>query len=79
LKVFVNQEVNPSGLLCFNIYVRGIPRISCVDDTLPFAYVNSNVIPLFAQIGIDGALFGPLIEKMWAKLNGSYERVQAGW
>lgn len=46
---------------------------------MPFAYVNSNVIPLFAQIGIDGALFGPLIEKLWAKLNGSYERVQAGW
>ncbi len=34
---------------------------------------------MFAQIGIDGALFGPLIEKLWAKLNGCYERIQAGW
>jgi len=28
---------------------------------------------------MDGALFGPLIEKLWAKINGSYDRTAAGW
>ena len=28
---------------------------------------------------MDGALYGPLIEKLWAKINGSYEKTAAGW
>ena len=28
---------------------------------------------------MDGALFGPLMEKLWAKINGSYERTVSGW
>ena len=28
---------------------------------------------------MDGALFGPLLEKLWAKINGSYEKTTAGW
>ena len=28
---------------------------------------------------MDGALFGPLMEKLWAKINGSYEHTVSGW
>ena len=28
---------------------------------------------------MDGAFFGPLLEKLWAKINGSYEKTPAGW
>jgi hypothetical protein len=38
--LFVTKEVNPSGICCFNIYVRGIRKIACVDDLLPFLMVN---------------------------------------
>jgi len=24
-------------------------------------------------------MYGPLLEKLWAKLNGNYERTTAGW
>jgi hypothetical protein len=30
-------------------------------------------------MGSDGALWGPLLEKLWAKINGNYELTQAGW
>lgn len=73
--IFVIQEVNPSGLICFNIFIRGIPRILCIDDIIPWIYVNGGVIPAFAQIGNDGGLLGPLLEKMFAKINGNFERI----
>lgn len=38
--IFVVQEVNDSGIVCFNIFIRGIPRIVCIDDLLPFIMVN---------------------------------------
>lgn len=53
--------------------------MSCIDDILPLIQMNGAVIPMFAQIGLDGALMGPLVEKLWAKINGCYERIQAGW
>jgi hypothetical protein len=77
--IFVIQEVNSLGIMCVNIYIRGIPKIICVDDYLPFMLVNGKMIPAFAQIGLDGALMGPLIEKVWSKVNGAYERTALGW
>jgi hypothetical protein len=78
-KTFVIQEANNNGIMAFNVYVRGKPMIVVVDDIIPFIYNNNKLIPAFAQIGLDGALHGPLLEKMWAKVNGNYERTAAGW
>jgi hypothetical protein len=50
-----------------------------IDDIIAFTQIENKVIPAFSQIGMDGALFGPLIEKLWAKINGSYERTTSGW
>ena len=36
-------------------------------------------MPLFANIGVNGALWGPLLEKVWSKINGNYEATVAGW
>lgn len=74
--MFVIKEINDYGIYAFNLYVRGKPVTIVVDDFIPF---DKNNNPIFANIGVDGALWAPLIEKAWAKLNGNYERTNAGW
>jgi hypothetical protein len=78
-RTFVIQEVNDSKIMVFNIYIRGKPHMVAIDSLFPFVQKKGTVIPAFAQIGFDGALSGPLLEKLWAKINGSYERTAAGW
>ena len=41
--------------------------------------VNAAGNPKFAGIGSDGALWGPLVEKVFAKLNGNYENIGYGF
>jgi hypothetical protein len=45
-----------------------------VDDWLPFT--GSNLA--FSGVSDDGGLWGPFIEKAFAKANGNYENIQAG-
>ena len=65
--------------MAFNVYIRGIPIIVTIDDILPFTQTNDVLVPMFANIGSDGALDGALLEKLWAKISGNYERTAAGW
>ena len=78
-KAFVIQEMNKSGILAFNMWVKGIPVVVTIDDILPFESVSGISKPFFSDIGLNGALWGPLLEKVWAKINGNYERTAAGW
>ena len=80
-KVFVVKEINSVGIYIFNLYIRGRPFKVIIDDFIPFQYgaTSSETLPIFANIGDDGALWGPLIEKVWAKINGTYENTAAGW
>lgn len=65
--------------MAFNVFVRGMPFVVTVDDLLPFINSDGVTTPFFANIGYDGALAGPLLEKLWAKMSGTYERTAAGW
>jgi calpain len=73
-KIWLTKEVNTAGLFALEAYVRGIKSIIVVDDYIPF--INDS--PIFAKIGYDGAIWGPIIEKMWAKLHGNYEATIGG-
>ena len=74
LDTFVVQASNTKGIYAFNIYIAGKPATVVVDDFLP---VEKNLFGkeqlFFAKTGIDGAMWGPLLEKLWAKINGNYE------
>lgn len=75
-KAFVNPQVNYAGLYAFNVYIRGIPHQIVVDDAVPAG--NYGKSPVFAGFGSDGSIWGPLLEKAWAKANGNYEKIISG-
>lgn len=56
--------------------MKGIPTIVIVDDYLLFDKNTSRLV--FDNIASDGALWGPLLEKVWAKVNGNYENIIGG-
>jgi len=61
------------------IWVRGLPREVVIDDIMPMRTWNSAGLNFwFAQKGEDGALWGPLAEKVWAKVNGAYGNIESG-
>lgn len=57
------------------LYPAGIPQTVVVDDLLPFK--DGKLI--FANIGDDGGLWGPILEKAFAKMSGNYEYTSGGW
>lgn len=48
-----------------------------IDDYLPF-YTNNNKVLIFDSLPVTNALWAPFLEKVWAKVNGYYERIIAG-
>lgn len=56
--------------------MKGIQTTVYVDDYLPFDTDSNNLI--FSSIATDGSLWAPLMEKVWAKVGGNYEMIEAG-
>ena len=57
------------------MYVKGQPFNVVVDDYIPFQYGG----PLFARQGKQNSIWGMMMEKVWAKVNGNYDRTQGGF
>jgi len=47
-----------------------------IDDYLPFASDQGDTI--YARVGEDKSIWGPLLEKGFAKFHGSYEAIASG-
>lgn len=73
--VFVNTQYPSEGLLAARLYVKGKPSIITIDDYLPF--MSGNLA--FDKRPGSGNMWGPLLEKTFAKLNGNYEAINWGW
>ena len=74
--LFINKDYPTSqGLVAMRVFVKGKPQVVTIDDYLPF--VNGNL--QFARRPGDGSLWGPMVEKAWAKVNGNYEDIGSGW
>ena len=69
------EEKNSAGIYAVTLYAMGIPVTVTVDDFLLFNYSDL----AFGNIGVDGSLWGPILEKAAAKLYGNYEMLQGGF
>ena len=74
-KIIINQVYPAEGLFAVQLYVKGKPEIITIDDYLPF-YGSS---PYFVKKSNDGDFWMAFMEKAFAKLNGNYENIAAGW
>ena len=71
--MFINDEINEFGCYMIAFYMNGVKRIVLVDDWIPTRYGK----PAFAK-GVDNECWVILLEKAWAKLNGTYCRSESG-
>lgn len=72
--MFVDDEANDAGCYVINFYVNGYKTAVMVDDWIPCKYGR----PAFAKSNTDGELWVILMEKAWAKLQGTYSRTASG-
>ena len=71
----MTKNANPAGIWAFNVYIRGVPTVVTIDDWLPTFRKKA----IFGQISTDGSLWPALMEKLYAKVNGNYENIEAGF
>ena len=81
MKVFGKQELNNEGIYFLDLFIRGKPWTVVVDDIFLFKSASSGFdkyILKAARLGDDRSLWGPLVEKAWAKIVGNYEVADYG-
>lgn len=76
-KIFMNtaNELNDNGIYAVKFYALGVPHTVVVDDYLPLTSWGST---MFASPSSDGAMWGPIIEKAFAKYWGNYVHIVGG-
>ena len=72
--MFTTQQTNAAGIYQIRFFINGMETPVVVDDYLP---VKQDGTPAFAT-SRDGELWVSLLEKAWAKLHGSYARMEGG-
>lgn len=72
-KLFISDKVNDQGVYGVWITKNGMRHQIVMDDYIPVYGEN----PAFSQAH-KGELWVLILEKAWAKIHGSYERIEAG-
>jgi hypothetical protein len=72
--IFYNNDLSSVGIFALRMYVLGVPTTITLDDRIPIVDGTS----IFGAASPDGALWGMLIEKAFAKIHGNYESIESG-
>ena len=72
--IFYNESLSKRGIYALKLYVLGVPTTVTVDDRMPLIEGNS----VFGAASPDGALWGMLVERAFAKVHGNYESIEGG-
>jgi calpain-15 len=74
-RIFLNEELSSNGIYGVQLYVLGVPTTVVIDDSVPLSSDGSTI---FGKVAPDGALWGILLEKAFAKTFGTYEAMISG-
>lgn len=80
--LFLNDRANNNGFYALNLFIRGKPWTVVVDDIFLFEkdrFIFPQQYKLkSALVGDDKSLWGPIVEKAWAKIKGNYDTINLG-
>ena len=71
-KLFYTQQYNKSGCFVLYFYINGFKTPVMVDDWLPYRK-NGKLAFAYCKTG---EIWASLVEKAWAKLHGSFARIE---
>lgn len=72
--IFIDKDKTKNNCYRVKLMIRGIPKIVCVDDYFPATMTNTFAFALSGP----RELWVQVLEKAWAKINGSYASTIAG-
>lgn len=72
--MFTSHDINLQGIYMILMYVNGIRTPVIIDDYIPC----KDGKPCFATSEDENELWCFMLEKAWAKLYGSYRRMEGG-
>ena len=76
--MFVTKEKNDAEAIAVRFYIRGKPWVLTVNEQMLFQYSNPRLV--FTQPPTDEkSMWGPIIEKAWAKMKGNYLISEGGF
>jgi hypothetical protein len=74
-QAILTTSCNSAEVFAAQVYIKGIPKIVTIDDYLLY---GTNGKEEFDIQGSDGSLWGPLLEKAWAKVSGNFQFAWGG-
>ena len=74
----MNKKKSANGVYAVQLWALNVPITIVVDDYIALYEEDNYSGPAFAQAGADGSLWGPIIEKAFAKFHGNYARLDPG-
>ena len=76
--VFLNDAASANGIYGVNFYSLGVPHTVIVDDFLPLRKSGTKYTTTAGGVGVDGSLWGAVLEKAFAKYHGNYFHTNGG-
>lgn len=77
-KIFETSTYTKSGMIAIKGMVLGKEYTIVVDDILPFYKNRATPELMFNGLSDSNSLWGPFLEKAWAKVHGSYNQISGG-
>ena len=74
--IFLTKEVNSAGCYALKFYINGECKTIVVDDYFPYCTHKEDWA--FSRSNNEKEIWVLLLEKAWAKMFGSYQRIEAG-